>query len=120
MMVGVTCGANGHERRLWLLRGILIKTSLVLLFATSASIGGAAGTTAQSQSHGQADDEVSSREMSALTLVTVGLIGFMLADPDRERDSQMASKNKVDGYAADEGVYAVERLPTTIGISAGF
>ena len=118
MLVGVIRGANGHERRLWLLRGILIKTSLVLLFATSASISSAAGTTAQSQ--GQADDEVSSREVPALTLVTVGLIGVMLADPDRERDGQMASKNKVDAYAADEGAYTVERSPTTIGISAGF
>ena len=44
----------------------------------------------------------------------------MLADPDRERDGQMASKNKVDAYAAEEGAYTVEKSPTTIGISAGF
>lgn len=94
------------------LRGMVLKISAgVLLIASTYSNGGIG-----SASPASAFSEVDPR---ALTIVTVGLIGALLADVGDEPTQDLAFKEAGDFMETEERVPISESSPTATGISAG-
>jgi hypothetical protein len=95
-----------------LVRGLIVKFCAVLaLLGSSVSNGDTGGASPVST--------LSTQGPHALTIVTVGLFGALLADSDDEPTQDLAAKEVDEQAESQDEMRTSESSPTITGISAG-